>query len=129
MSLAPEELARARAARGFMPDDEGEALARVAAGADPALGPFLEVGSYCGKSACYLGPVAARLVAIPVLVSIISAAHGLILTAARVFHAMARDRAFFAKLGEVHPRYGTPAFSIIALSAWSAVPSRSPPTG
>ena len=43
-----------------MPDDEGEALAWAAASADPALGPFLEVGSYCGKSACYLGPVAAR---------------------------------------------------------------------
>lgn len=58
--LSPAELARARAARGFMPDDEGEALAVAAASADPTLGPFLEVGSYCGKSACYLGPVAAR---------------------------------------------------------------------
>lgn len=67
------------------------------------------------------GPVAARLVAIPVLVAIISAAHGLTLTAARVFHSMAADGAFFAKLGEVHPRFGTPATSIIALSAWSAV--------
>ena len=67
------------------------------------------------------GPVAARLVAIPVLVAIISAAHGLTLTAARVFHSMAADGAFFAKLGEVHPRFGTPATSIIALSVWSAV--------
>lgn len=67
------------------------------------------------------GPVAARLVAIPVLVSILSAAHGLTFTAARVFHSMAADGAFFAKLGEVHPRFGTPATSIIALSAWSAV--------
>ena len=58
--LTGAELARARAARGFMPDDEGLALALAAASADPALGPFLEVGSYCGKSACYLGPVAAR---------------------------------------------------------------------
>ncbi len=43
-----------------MPDDEGVALAAAAASADVALGPFLEVGSYCGKSACYLGPVARR---------------------------------------------------------------------
>ena len=57
-ALAPGELAAARAARGFMPVGEGDALARAACGADPALGPFLEVGSYCGKSACYLGPVA-----------------------------------------------------------------------
>jgi MMP 1-O-methyltransferase len=58
--LSGAELDRARAARGFMPDDEGEALALAAASAPVELGPFLEVGSYCGKSACYLGPVAAR---------------------------------------------------------------------
>ncbi|MEM7321783.1 MAG: class I SAM-dependent methyltransferase [Actinomycetota bacterium] len=41
-----------------MPPDEGLALSAAAATADPDLGPMLEVGSYCGKSACYLGPVA-----------------------------------------------------------------------
>lgn len=58
--LSADELAVAEAARGFMPPDEGLALAGAAASADPGLGPFLEVGSYCGKSACYLGPVARR---------------------------------------------------------------------
>lgn len=67
------------------------------------------------------GPLAAKLIAIPVLVSIISATHALLLTAARVFHAMAADGVFFKKLGDVHPRFGTPATSIIALSAWAAV--------
>jgi predicted O-methyltransferase YrrM len=59
MSLSPELLDAARAARGFMPDDEGQALydAAVAVGVD---GPFLEVGSYCGKSAIYLGAAAAK---------------------------------------------------------------------
>ncbi len=42
-----------------MPDDEGLALSDAAWEADVALGPMLEVGSYCGKSALYLGPVAA----------------------------------------------------------------------
>jgi len=47
----------ARAAKGFMPDDEG--LALHAAGRDAAsLAPLLEVGSYCGKSAVYLGAAA-----------------------------------------------------------------------
>ena len=89
-----------------------------------ALGPAGVAASSAVASesvGAVFGPAAARLVAIPVLVSIISAAQGLILTAARVFHAMSVDRAFFAKLGEVHPRYGTPAFSVMALSAWSAV--------
>lgn len=61
MTLTGAELAIAEAARGFMPPDEGLALAAAAASTDPALGPLLEVGSYCGKSACYLGPVARRL--------------------------------------------------------------------
>ena len=47
----------ARAAKGFMPDDEG--LALNTAGRDAgAVGPLLEVGSYCGKSAVYLGAAA-----------------------------------------------------------------------
>jgi predicted O-methyltransferase YrrM len=52
--------AAAEAARGFMPADEGLALhdAAVAAGSGGVAGPFLEVGSYCGKSSVYLGAAA-----------------------------------------------------------------------
>ncbi len=59
-ALTYDELAHAEAARGFMPPDEGLALAAAAADAPLGLGPALEVGSYCGKSACYLGPVVRR---------------------------------------------------------------------
>ncbi|MDQ1395361.1 MAG: 1-O-methyltransferase [Acidimicrobiaceae bacterium] len=57
--MTPELLAAARAAKGFMPDDEGLALheaGKVAAAT--GLGPLLEVGSYCGKSGIYLGAAA-----------------------------------------------------------------------
>ncbi len=47
----------ARAARGFMPDDEGLALHRLAR-ERLTHGPVLEIGSYCGKSAVYLGAAA-----------------------------------------------------------------------
>jgi predicted O-methyltransferase YrrM len=50
-------LARAEAARGFMPPDEGRALYRAARDV-PVDGAFLEIGSYCGKSAVYLGAAA-----------------------------------------------------------------------
>ena len=43
----------AEAATGFMPEAEGLALCETAA-AYAAVGPVLEVGSYCGKSAIYL---------------------------------------------------------------------------
>jgi predicted O-methyltransferase YrrM len=53
-------LAHARAANGFMPDNEG--LALRAAAYDAALRhpelPLLEVGTYCGKSAVYMAGAA-----------------------------------------------------------------------
>ncbi len=53
-------LAVARATKGFMPEDEG--LALHDAGLDGGrVGPLLEIGSYCGKSAVYLGSAAAEL--------------------------------------------------------------------
>ena len=52
-------LAVARAAKGFMPEDEGLALHDAALrAAASGLGPLLEVGTYCGKSAVYLGAAA-----------------------------------------------------------------------
>ncbi|CAN5415803.1 class I SAM-dependent methyltransferase [soil metagenome] len=47
-------LVHATNAKGFMPADEGELLYRVALERAEA-GPLLEVGTYCGKSAIYLG--------------------------------------------------------------------------
>jgi predicted O-methyltransferase YrrM len=47
----------AEEAIGFMPQSEGLALHRAALAAAGA-GPLLEVGSYCGKSAIYLGAAA-----------------------------------------------------------------------
>jgi len=53
----PELVDHARAAIGFMPDDEGRALHDAGRAAAP-VGPLLEIGSYCGKSAIYLGAAA-----------------------------------------------------------------------
>jgi predicted O-methyltransferase YrrM len=51
--------ARAEATRGFMPPDEGLALHDAAATLAPeVVGPLVEIGSYCGKSALYLGAAA-----------------------------------------------------------------------
>ncbi|MDN4163011.1 class I SAM-dependent methyltransferase [Nocardioides abyssi] len=50
-------LGHALAAKGFMPEDEGMLLHRVALERLPH-GPALEVGTYCGKSAIYLGAAA-----------------------------------------------------------------------
>jgi MMP 1-O-methyltransferase len=59
VTMDAHQLAVARAAKGFMPDDEGLAL-HEAGLAGGAVGPLLEIGSYCGKSAVYLGSAAAE---------------------------------------------------------------------
>jgi len=58
-AMPADLLEAALAAKGFMPEAEGLFLFEqaVSVGAD---GPLLEVGTYCGKSAIYLG-AAARL--------------------------------------------------------------------
>ncbi|MFT4265026.1 MAG: class I SAM-dependent methyltransferase [Nocardioides sp.] len=55
--MPPDLLAVATAAKGFMPLDEGELLHRLARERLPH-GPVLEVGTYAGKSAVYLGAAA-----------------------------------------------------------------------
>ena len=68
-----------------------------------------------------LGPVAGAVVSALILLSIFSALNGLILTTPRMYYAMARDGLFFQKLTSVHPRFGTPAFAIVTLTAWGAL--------
>ncbi len=57
MPIDAELQKRAEEARGFMLADEGLGLYAAAATVD-VDGPFLEVGSYCGKSSVYLGAAA-----------------------------------------------------------------------
>lgn len=59
LAMPPDLLRAALEAKGFMPPDEGMALYETALEYGPR-GPLLEVGSYCGKSAIYLGAAARR---------------------------------------------------------------------
>lgn len=66
-----------------------------------------------------LGPIAGKVIAAIILVSMFSAANGLTLTAPRLYFAMARDDVFFRRLAVVHPRFGTPAFAVVVSSVWA----------
>jgi basic amino acid/polyamine antiporter, APA family len=68
-----------------------------------------------------LGPSAGKIVAVIILISTFSATNSVVLTAPRVFYAMASDNLFFKKLAEVHPRFQTPAAAVAALGLWSAI--------
>ena len=60
LDSALEELALST--KGFMPPDEGDALhaAACAAGAAVPGAPWVEIGSYCGRSTIWLGDAARR---------------------------------------------------------------------
>jgi APA family basic amino acid/polyamine antiporter len=88
-----------------------------------ALGPQAAASSDVIASASMkatVGPWAAKLVALTILISVFSGMNSVVLTAPRVFYAMACDGLFFRKLADVHPRFRTPATAIIALGVWSA---------
>ncbi|HKS30838.1 MAG TPA: amino acid permease [Chthoniobacterales bacterium] len=68
-----------------------------------------------------VSPAASKLIAIVILISIFSATNGVMLTSPRVYYAMARDRLFFHRLAQVHPRFQTPAFAVICGAVWSAI--------
>jgi APA family basic amino acid/polyamine antiporter len=89
-----------------------------------ALGPAGVAASerVAGEAtAAVLGPWAGRAIAVAIIISMYSAAHATVITAPRVYYSMAQDRTFFAKLADVHPRWGTPAFAIVASSLWTCV--------
>jgi basic amino acid/polyamine antiporter, APA family len=71
--------------------------------------------------ASVLGPRSGQLIALAIIISMYSAAHATVITAPRVFYAMAEDGVFFRQMAQVHPKYGTPAVAIIASCVWAAV--------
>lgn len=72
-----------------------------------------------------VGPVGASVVAIIILMSMTGTVNGHLLTAPRVFYAMAKDGLFFKSVAKVHLKYRTPHVSIIVLATWAALLSLS----
>ena len=66
-------------------------------------------------------PGAGRWLGAMIALSCFGAMSCAILSSARVSYAMARDGAFFHAMGRVHPKYRTPAVSLISLGVWSTV--------
>jgi APA family basic amino acid/polyamine antiporter len=73
------------------------------------------VGSAVAES--IFGPVGATIMAIAILISTFGCNNGLILAGARVYYAMAKDKLFFARAGNLN-RNSVPAAALIAQSIW-----------
>jgi APA family basic amino acid/polyamine antiporter len=67
------------------------------------------------------GPVGGLLMAGAILISSFGCNNGLILSGARVYYAMAKDGLFFRNVGKLHPKYKTPAVSLMVQMVWTCV--------
>jgi basic amino acid/polyamine antiporter, APA family len=68
-----------------------------------------------------MGAAGGTVVSIIILLSILGTINGCCLTIPRMYFAQAADGLFFQRFAEVHPRYGTPSFAIVAQTVWAAV--------
>jgi APA family basic amino acid/polyamine antiporter len=69
----------------------------------------------------FLGGRAAPIAALLFLISTIGSLNGVILSAARVPYAAARDGLFFAPFGRLSPRSRVPLTSLVLLGVWGAL--------
>jgi basic amino acid/polyamine antiporter, APA family len=67
------------------------------------------------------GKSGADLISIVVIISTFGALNGSILSTARVQFAMSKDNLFFKKIGEIHPKFGTPHISLLVQGIWACL--------
>ena len=59
------------------------------------------------------GTIGGKVLSACVLLSVLGGLMALTMAAPRVYYAMAKDGAFFAPFGKLHPRFGTPANAVL----------------
>lgn len=85
--------------------------------------PEIAASEHVGADATarILGAGGASVVSALIVLSILGTLNGCFLTIPRVYFAQAADGLFFRKFADIHPKYGTPAFAILAQGGWAAV--------
>ncbi|HTO94682.1 MAG TPA: amino acid permease [Bacteroidota bacterium] len=61
------------------------------------------------------------LISAAVMISTFGTVNATSMTTARVYFAMARDRMFFRKMGNIHPKYRTPSRSLVIQAVWASI--------
>ncbi len=87
--------------------------------------PLSEVAKYetiaHAAAAKLFSPGAALWLSAMIAISCFSAAAACTLSGARVYLAMAQDGVFFRRMAVIHPKWRTPAFSLIGQGIWATV--------
>ncbi|MED5427431.1 MAG: amino acid permease [Candidatus Neomarinimicrobiota bacterium] len=84
-----------------------------------AMGTSMLVAS--DSASIFLGEKGAALVSIIILISLLGANNGFILTSARINYALARDKLFFQQAAKVHPKFKSPANALVIQAMWASV--------
>ena len=72
------------------------------------------------STAALFSEAASGFVSAAVIFSIIGTLNGVILSTPRIYYAMAKDKLFFKKVAELHPRYHTPGFALLLQAVWAS---------
>jgi basic amino acid/polyamine antiporter, APA family len=87
--------------------------------------PLSEVAKHetiaAAAAATLFSPGAATWLSATIALSCFGAMASCTLSGARVYFAMARDGVFFQRMAEIHPKYRTPALSLIGQAVWALV--------
>tara|TARA_B100001996_G_scaffold103129_3_gene77472 strand:- start:3102 stop:4430 length:1329 start_codon:yes stop_codon:yes gene_type:complete len=69
----------------------------------------------------FLGNKGAAIITVIILISLIGANNGFILTSARINYAMAKDGLFFKQAATIHNKFKSPANALLMQCAWSSI--------
>ena len=69
----------------------------------------------------FLGNKGAAIVTLIILISLIGANNGQVLTSARINYAMAKNKLFFYQASQIHPRFKSPANALIIQCVWASL--------
>jgi APA family basic amino acid/polyamine antiporter len=87
--------------------------------------PLSEVAKYetiaHAAATALFSPAAANWLSAMIAVSCFSAAAACTLSGSRVYLAMAQDGVFFKRMAVIHPKWRTPAFSLVGQGIWAIV--------
>lgn len=67
------------------------------------------------------GQAGGAAMAIAIMLSSFGCDNGLILAGARVYYAMAKDKLFFRRVADLHPKYKTPVVSLAVQAVWTCI--------
>ena len=89
-----------------------------ALGFDKMIGSELVMSD---AASIFLGSQGGTIITVIILISLIGANNGFILTSARINYAMAKNKLFFKQAASIHPKYKSPSNALIIQCVWACI--------